>query len=154
MMSQEQIRAMSRKAARDSAARGVQPMILEQEDIDDAKAGQRSIVNGIPFIGERCPKGWKHVKIAHLAAYKGFGTHGVYDGYCKGAGAFFVDASGWGKPGESALTFDEFVERIVPGYGYALIEVGEFQVAIGVFERTKSTVESTMAVVEALTAKT
>jgi hypothetical protein len=142
-MSNEEIVAMSRKAARDSAAQGVHPMILEQEDIDDAQQGKRSIVNGIPFIGDRRPRGWRHVKLD-----KG---HGVYDGYCSGAGAFFVDASGWGKPGELALTFDEFVAQIKPGLGYAIVEVGEFQIAIGVFERTKSTVEETMAVVEALT---
>lgn len=127
MMDTATIRAMSRKAARESAARKVQPMVLEQEDIDDAKSGVKSLVNGIPFIGERCPRGWRYVKLDD--------GHGVCMGYCSGNGAYFVDASGWGSAGDPALTFDEFVEKIKPGLGYAIVEAGQFQVAIAVYEK-------------------
>lgn len=54
-----------------------------------------------------------------------------------GKGAFFVDKSGWGRPGEPALTIGEFVDMIRPGYGYAVVEEGEFQVHVGVFKRRR-----------------
>lgn len=47
----------------------------------------------------------------------------------------FVDSSGLGQEGEAALTVKQFVERLEPSLGYAVLEVGQFQVVIGEFER-------------------
>lgn len=65
----------------------------------------------IPNFGDYRPKGWKLVE-----------TH-------------FVDNSGLGRPGEAALTFNEFVQRAKKGKGYGIIESGQFQVKIGEFEK-------------------
>lgn len=57
----------------------------------------------------------------------------------------FVDSSGWGAPGEPALTLEQFIgqaKAIVeehPGMGFAIVEEGQFQVYVGVFRKTKST---------------
>lgn len=48
---------------------------------------------------------------------------------------YFVDSSGFGAPGEPALTVDQFKARIKVGKAYAILEVGEFQVYIGEFTR-------------------
>jgi len=47
----------------------------------------------------------------------------------------FVDKSGFGREGEPALTVDRFVSMVQKDFGYAIIEEGQFQVYVGVFER-------------------
>lgn len=63
----------------------------------------------IPFLGDYVPNGWA-----------------IVDSY-------FVDSSGFGSPGESALTQEAFFARMKVGRGYAVIEAGEFQVYVGEF---------------------
>lgn len=46
---------------------------------------------------------------------------------------FMVDSSGFGETNEPALTFEQFVDRVVPRRGYAIIEEGQFQVIVGEF---------------------
>ena len=64
-----------------------------------------------PNIGTFRPQGWKLVK------------------------ELFVDSSGLGSEGESALTVAQFKEQLKIGNGYAIIEKGQFQVYIGEFEK-------------------
>jgi N-acetyl-anhydromuramyl-L-alanine amidase AmpD len=45
-----------------------------------------------------------------------------------------ADASGLGGENEPALTVRQLKARLTR-YGYAIVEVGQFQVVIGVFER-------------------
>lgn len=55
----------------------------------------------------------------------------------------FVDSSGFGSPGEPALTIPAFtreVERLRkedPGVGFGITDVGQFQVYVGVYHRVK-----------------
>ena len=49
----------------------------------------------------------------------------------------FVDSSGYGLPGEPALTKDEFIASVKKGLGYAVTDIGQFQVYVGVYERNK-----------------
>ena len=48
---------------------------------------------------------------------------------------FFVDNSGFGTTGESALTFDQFLTKVKAGYFYGITGQGQFQVYIGEFKR-------------------
>jgi hypothetical protein len=132
MMSIEQIEAESRRAARQSAARKVAPLIIWAADIERAKSNQRSAVNELPNIGDRCPKGWRRVRLDESFDEN---RRGIFMGDARGYGAFMVDASGMGSEDEPALMYDEFVQRLRPNFGYAIIEVGQFQVKIGVFEQ-------------------
>lgn len=65
----------------------------------------------IPNLGALVPHGWKLLR------------------------AFFVDASGFGRPGEPAMTVNEYHDSVVPGRGYAIIQAGQFQVHVGEFCR-------------------
>lgn len=47
----------------------------------------------------------------------------------------FVDSSGFGAEDEPALTIKQFYEQVKAGLGYAVIEAGQFQVYVGVFEK-------------------
>ena len=110
MMSLSQIHEESRRAARVAARNHKRPVIIEQEDLDDYRAGNRRALS-IPFLGDYTPKGFKK-------------TENLY----------FVDSSGCGGPGEPALTMDQFISKIVPGCAYAVVEAGQFQVYVQEFE--------------------
>ena len=62
---------------------------------------------GIPFLGDYVPQGWRPQDEP-----------------------FMVDSSGFGEPGERALTQDQFVEHLKahPTLGWAIVEAGQFQV--------------------------
>ena len=65
----------------------------------------------IPFLGSYVPQGWRPVEEA-----------------------FMVDSSGFGSPGEPALTFGQFITHIRrwdrAAYGWAIVEQGQFQVVV------------------------
>ena len=67
---------------------------------------------GIPFLGSYVPQGWS--------------PEGE---------PIMVDSSGFGEPGERALTQDQFVEHLKahPTLGWAIIESGQFQVWVQAF---------------------
>lgn len=76
--------------------------------------GNPEYLKRIPNIGNHRPKGWKLVE------------------------TYFVDSSGFGTEGELALTFNQFANRAKIGYGYAIIEAGQFQVYIGEFVKIEN----------------
>ncbi len=43
---------------------------------------------------------------------------------------FFVDNSGFGRENEIALTFRQFLDKVKKDFGYAVKEIGQFQVYI------------------------
>lgn len=55
----------------------------------------------------------------------------VPEGYTPTNTVLFVDTSGFGDDrSELALTTEQFLEQIRPGYAYAIIEAGQFQAYI------------------------
>lgn len=48
---------------------------------------------------------------------------------------YFVDNSGFGASDELALTFEQFVNKVKQGYGYAIGKEGQFQVYINEYKR-------------------
>lgn len=68
-------------------------------------------IKSLPFIGDYRPKAFKLCRV------------------------LFVDNSGLGADDEPALTFNQFVNEIVEGRCYAIIEAGQFQVRIAEFEQ-------------------
>ena len=130
MMDLATLNYVNRQAARRSAAAKRVPLILEQTDLDALKSGaDRMPAGGIPYIGARCPKGWRRVNLATW-----FYDDSVYL-EVQGVGVFFVDKSGFGTRGEPALTLQEFANLIRPGFGYGVVEDGQFQCHVGVFEK-------------------
>lgn len=103
MMSAGAIQELQREAAQRAAREGKVPLIYELGDGPDH-------LRHIPSIGTHRPPGYRETK-----------------------NLYFVDSSGWGEPGEPALTFDQFAGRVRPGFAYAIVEEGQFQVYIQEF---------------------
>jgi hypothetical protein len=109
MMGLETLRAVNRQATAKAAREARQPFEVTPEDIADNLSGL-----SIPYIGDRVPRGWRKVT------------------------EWFVDKTGFGTAGESAITLSEMRRRIVrngPGYGYGSMEEGQFQIYVAVFVR-------------------
>lgn len=108
MMSLEAIQHESRKAALRAARNRLEPLMIEPEDV-----GIVSVLYGIPFLGDYIPKSWRRTDRDEL----------------------FVDTSGFGVDGEPALSARAFALAIRPGYGYAVVEAGQFQAYVAEYER-------------------
>ena len=87
---------------------------LDKEPFLIEEEGDKGFLSQIPHIGDYRPKGWKLVD------------------------TLFVDSSGLGSEGEPAMTFSQFVARSKLGFGYAIIEAGQFQVRIAGFRRLRA----------------
>lgn len=70
-------------------------------------------VRHIPHLGYRVPRGWRLVE------------------------KLFVDSSGFGGADEPAMSQDAFVKyvKVTPGFGWAIIEAGQFQAYVGRYEK-------------------
>jgi len=109
MMSLETIKSENRKVATKAAKSGKLPYIVEAEDIAEWQRKRCSLP--FPNIGNYRPEGWKLVD------------------------ELFCDSSGFGSRNEPALTYEQLIETLEVGKGYAIIEVGQFQVYVGVFDK-------------------
>lgn len=131
MMSPQMIRQLSRQAARESQRNHVEPLAIEAHDLGVLDEHLRHI----PFLGDRCPRGWKRVPASTLEVperaltpYWGEERHKY----------FMVDSSGYGSPTEPALRFDQFCQwasEHAEGYGLAIVEQGQFQIVVGIFKK-------------------
>ena len=127
-MSLSAIRSESRKAARKSANEGRGPLLVEKDDMGLTDGGLSSFLSGIPFLGDRTPRGFSRVKMQDLNIHGLLPKARFYDD-------LFVDSGGWGSANEPALTFPEFLQTVRtlgPGFAYAIEESGQFQVNIRV----------------------
>jgi len=89
-----------------AAERGVEPTVIQdQQEIDNYPPFP------FPMLGDHVPEGWELVD------------------------TIMADSSGWGSPGEPALTPEQLRRRLKVGMGYGLMECGQFQVIIGEFQR-------------------
>lgn len=117
MMSPATIHAMSRRAVHESRKAGLLPLVVEEEDL--APGVLEKHLRHIPFLGDRNPRGYTPLRDDY-----GYVEH-------------FVDASGFGAPGEPAETFPEFCRHVRErgaGHAYAVTEAGQFQVYIRVYK--------------------
>ncbi len=111
MMSPETIQSMQQDAHQQAADEGKTPYFVEQEDIDAWRAG-RSLPFPFPNIGTYDPPG--------------FTAEGD---------ALFVDSSGFGADDEPALSLSQMLDELRPGFGYAIVCEGQFQIYIQSFRR-------------------
>lgn len=133
MMSLQVIESMSRKAARESAARGEQPLVIELSDCitDEVLIKQ---LRSVPFLGNRTPRGFKKLSTYHM---KGIAAYDYpYE-------ELFVDLTGGGYESEPALTqrgLAQAIRHIVLTHGaiaVSLSEVGQFQGHLRIMLSTK-----------------
>jgi hypothetical protein len=67
------------------------------------------------YVGDRTPRGWKRTDRDDL----------------------FCDSSGFGGPGEPALTQDQLFKALKIGFGYGVTESGQFQCYVREFSHDK-----------------
>ena len=108
MMSLEAIQSLSRDAATRAAEDQRAPFMVHPDDLKAMPPFP------FPSVGDYVAPGWERT-----------------------ANSFFVDSSGFGQSGEPALTAREFLAQIKPGYGYAIIEEGQFQVKVAEYKKEK-----------------
>ena len=109
MMTANTIDAIVEEQTRRAKREGRRPyLITSEEDREKLRGIARDGGKGIPFLGGYVPKDWVRTKRALL----------------------FCDSSGFGQPGEPALTIAEFIDALQVGYGYATVEAGQFQVCV------------------------
>lgn len=78
-----------------------------------AKCNGDEGVKGCVRLGDYIPFGWELVN------------------------TYFVDNLGFGASDEPALTFSQFLTKVKKGFGYAIGEVGQFQVYIHEYKKFK-----------------
>lgn len=121
MMSHAAIREISRDAAIRAARAERFPFTVEQEDLEDWKQKVKSgRLPRLPFphLGDYVPAGWRQTEREPL----------------------FVDASGEGRESEPAMTIRALIcdGHLTVGKAYAIVEVGQFQLYLGEFERDEA----------------
>ena len=126
MMHQLEIQAISHNAALRAAKEKRVPFYVTHQDLAMYRAQDLTRLN-IPSIGNYLPPTWRRVDLSTWDNQRGIKEE---------MNAFFVD-KGFGQQGEAALTLERFLEVIRPGYGYAIIEEGQFQVYVAVYEHPK-----------------
>lgn len=95
------------------------PFMVEKEDLDDWIARMemgRTPKMPFPNIGDMDPDGWERV-----------------------GDSMFVDSTGMSADGEMAahgcMSVEQMLAAMEPGFGYAIIEVGQFQLHVGKFRK-------------------
>ena len=106
------IKYLNEKIARRARKSKLKPYVITEADLEEAKKGMFTF--SLPNLGYFKPKGWEKVK------------------------EYFVDKTGAGSPYEPALTIDQFIEKLIPGRAYAMIEEGEMQCYLGEFVKEGS----------------
>ena len=111
MMDLATIVEMNREAGEQAREEGVKPYVFSSSDLANLKNGDLWPLRKIPRVGDYTPDGWEHVE------------------------TYFVDSSGFGQPGEPALTAKQFANKVKGEFGYGIGEVGQFQIYIEAFEK-------------------
>ena len=114
MMSLRTIEVLADEAAARAAKTGLEPY----QPWDEVEVEGYGASHGFPFpnIGSHRPRGWRLVE------------------------TLFCDATGMGADWEPALTVSALRAKLIEHqregreYGYAIIEEGQFQLTLGVFE--------------------
>jgi hypothetical protein len=111
MMDIQTIIAMNKTRTNKAKRHGRQPATYNAAEL--ATMSAQEICRKIPAMGDYVPKGWKKVE------------------------EHFVDASGFGAPGEPAMTIEAFAKMVKekPSHGWGIGETGQFQCYIWEYVR-------------------
>lgn len=104
---------MNRKAEHAARLARQLPSIMTTDRLAQLKANPHSPGFQIPFIGSWRPRGYQLDR------------------------KLFIDISGFGVPGEPAMTLNQWTNAVVVGKAYALIQIGQFQALLGEFTPPK-----------------
>ena len=124
MMGLAEIKAANRRNSRTARELDKQPCVPTAAQRAILATGKLEGIR-IPSFGGYVPRGWKRTSRDQIS---------------NSDEPFFVDTSGFGAPGEPALTHEQFARELAKlpeGVGIALIEVGQFQCYIATYVQTK-----------------
>lgn len=137
MMSSAQIARLADDAARRARKESRFPVTATTALLAGGDAAMRAFCQSIPFIGSWRPAGYKLVNASALLGSTDKCVP-IWHDHREQYHMMQVDSSGFGSPDEPAFTqtqFAEAVRRIGHGYAYGIVEVGQFQVVVGVFKK-------------------
>lgn len=120
----EEIKNPSRTAQFRSVPWMMSYKVVTEADIDIIKQGKMPELD--IGLASDLPEGFDQVGVSKGDNARGVVLHG-------GKTVYFVDNTGMGSRGEPALTQDEFLKKVEPGYVYAIVEEGPFQIKVGKF---------------------
>ncbi len=123
------IKEMQLQAAKKAAEEGNTPLYLWPDELN------LEGIRRFPFIGNYLPNGWYRVELTPEVDPN---RRGIYGGDNEGYGAYFIDSSGFSGTSEAALSAEEFLERLTINYAYGIVEVGQFQVKVGLFSNHRN----------------
>jgi hypothetical protein len=134
MMDLDTIREFQAEAASIAAKAKQKPYLVETSDVGNIESLRR-----LPNLGTYLPEGWARVDPIEVTGEQrnrhASGTIGETEGRDREVSKYWVDKSGFGSEDELALTIREMAALLRPGYGYAIVEEGQFQLGIGVFKK-------------------
>jgi len=133
------IKHMNSEAGLRASEEFKRPQVLTADNFIELDNDNIEPIRTIPDLGDYEPDNWNRFD---LGAIKNQFTYSykIYSGDNEGFGAFFVDAAGFGGDDEAALTIPQFITSLKELYeinaslGIAIVETGQFQVKIGVFQ--------------------
>ena len=134
----ETIKQMNQDAGQNAMDQGLEPLKFNSVDMNNLKGGDITPIRSMPDLGDSVPSGWSRFNLSKIKdkfTYK----YKIYKDDAKGLGAFFVD-QGMGSDNEPAMTINQFIHslseiwNINKRLGFGIVETGQFQVKIGVFQ--------------------
>ena len=144
MMDLETIKHLNKKAGRNAKKNGIQPLTFTSEDMNSLSENNIEPIRTMPDVGDSVPSGWKRFNLGKIKDQFRY-EYKIYSDDADGSGAFFVD-QGMGSENEPAMTIKQFINSLsqlwnnpnIPNnkkLGYGIVETGQFQVKIGVFQK-------------------
>jgi hypothetical protein len=110
MMGYADIQALVDRATKESEEELREPLYVSPGMLREMRNGTQ--LYALPFLGDYVPPGWERTETEE----------------------YFCDTSGMGQPGERALTQEEFLAKMEAGYGYAVVEMGQFQCYVAQYQ--------------------
>ena len=132
------IKQMNQDAGQNAINQGLKPLKFNSVDMNNLRGGDITPIRSMPDLGDSVPSGWSRFdlgKIKNKFTY----NYKIYKDDANGSGAFFVD-QGMGSENEPAMTIPQFIKslseiwNINKRLGFGIVETGQFQVKIGVFQ--------------------
>ena len=134
----ETIKQMNQDAGQNAMDQGLEPLKFNSVDMNNLKGGDITPIRSMPDLGDSVPSGWSRFNLGKIKDKFTY-NYKIHKDDANGSGAFFVD-QGMGSENEPAMTISQFIKSLSEIWnmnkrlGFGIVETGQFQVKIGVFQ--------------------
>jgi hypothetical protein len=135
----ETIKEMNKEAGGNAKVNGINPLVFNEEAMNLLlHCNNIEPIRSMPDLGDNVPEGWKRFNLGKIKEDFTY-SYKIHKDDANGKGAFFVD-QGYGADDEPAMTISQFIKSLSELWnknkrlGYGMVETGQFQTKIGVFE--------------------